>query len=161
MKMRRPLIVRVALSLLVAMVGGVLGGGTSALAASSVTIAISGTVDGLPESVYLFGLAQITSTYVKSNAKFGHPPRVIVSIDLHDVSGQGLTTGARYVSTGQDELTRRLVASDAVAIMFPFYPNGADEVTSARVGLASFTLNFDLTTGALTGGTATVSTPDF
>jgi len=32
-------------------------------------------------------------------------------------------------------------------------------LTSARTGLASFTLTFNVGTGALTGGTATISTP--
>jgi len=151
---------RVVLSLLVAMLVGVLGAGTSALADSSAAIAISGTVDGLPESVYVSGLAQITSTLVKADAKFHHPRRVILSIDLHNVSGQGLSTGATYVTTAQDEVMRRLVASDVVEITFPLYSNEAGGLASARAGLASFRLTFDVRTGALTGGTATVGTPN-
>src|SRR2546430_1497846 len=61
MKMHRPVLARAVLSLLVAMLGGLLGG-SSAVADSSVAIAISGTVDGTPESVYVSGLAQITSS---------------------------------------------------------------------------------------------------
>ena len=160
MNMRRPLLARVLLSLLVAMLGGLLGG-TSALADSAVTIAISGTVDGSPESVYLSGLAQVTSAFVKTDPKFNHPPRVILSIDLHNVSGRGLATGATYVTTGQDELLRPLVASDLVEVTFPFYTSGPRGSASARTGLASFRLNFNVTTGALTGGTGTVNTPRF
>jgi len=160
MKPRRSVLARVVLSLLVAMLGGLLGG-TSALADSSVAIAISGTVDGSPESVYVSGLAQITSTFVKANPKFNHPPFVILSFDLHNVTGKGLSTGASYVITSQDEMMRRLVASDLVQITFPFYPNGSGGFRSARTGVASFTLSFDVTTGALTGGTATVTTPSF
>ena len=148
----------VKLALLVAMLAGVLGGSTSALANSSAAIAISGTVDGLPESVYVSGLAQITTTLVKTD-KFHHPRRVILSIDLHNVSGQGLSTGATYVTTAQDEVMRRLVASDVVEITFPLYSNEAGGLASARAGLASFRLTFDVRTGALTGGTATISTP--
>jgi len=150
----------VKLALLVAMLAGVLGGSTSALANSSAAIAISGTVDGLPESVYVSGLAQITTTLVKTD-KFHHPRRVILSIDLHNVSGQGLSTGATYVTTAQDEVMRRLVASDLVEITFPLYSNAAGGLSTARAGLASFRLTFDVNTGALTGGTATVSTPSF
>ena len=160
MKMRRPMLARVVLSLLVAMLGGLLGG-TSALADSSIAIAISGTVDGSPESVYVSGLAQITSTLVKTDPKFNHPPRVILSFDLHNVSGKGLSTGAMYVTKTQDDMLRPLAPSDVVAITFPLYPNTAIGFRSARAGLASFTLNFDVTTGAITGGTATVSTPSF
>jgi len=49
------------------MLGGLLGGTTAALAASSVAIPISGTVDGVPESVSVSGLARITSTLVKTD----------------------------------------------------------------------------------------------
>ena len=159
MKMRGPVFARVVLSLLVAMLGGLLGGGTSALADSSVAIAISGTVDGSPESVYVSGLAQITSTFVKADLTFNHPPRVILSFDLHNVSGTGLSTGARYVGRSRDEVIRPLVASDVVEITFPLQPKGTNGSTAARAGLASFALTFDVNTGALTGGTATVSTP--
>src|SRR5437867_12437847 len=92
MKMRRPMLARVVLSLLVAMLGGLLGG-TSALADSSIAIAISGTVDGSPESVYVSGLAQITSTLVKTDPKFNHPPRVILSFDLPTCPARGSRQG--------------------------------------------------------------------
>src|SRR5881397_673295 len=160
MKTRRPLFPRVVIPLLVAMLGGLLGG-PSARADSSVAIAISGTVDGSPESVYVSGLAQITSTLVKTDPTFNHPPRVILSIDLHNVTGKGLSTGATYVTKAQDEVLRPLAPSDLVAIAFPFYPNTAVGFRSARAGLASFNLSFDVTTGNITGGTATVSTPSF
>jgi len=161
MKMRGPVFARVVLSLLVAMLGGLLGGGTSALADSSVAIAISGTVDGSPESVYVSGLAQITSTFVKADLTFNHPARVILSFDLHNVSGKGLSTGAMYVTKTQDDMLRLLAPSDVVAITFPLYPNTATGFRSARAGIASFNLSFDVTTGNITGGTATVSTPSF
>ena len=160
MKLRRPVLARMTLSLLVAMLGGLLGG-TSALADSTVAIAMSGTVDGSPESVYVSGLAQITSTFVKADPKFNHPARVILAIDLHNVTGKGLSTGASYVIANQDELLRRLVASDLVEITFPLYPNRAEGFRAARSGVASFKLSFDVATGALTGGTATVSAPSF
>jgi len=75
------------------------------------------------------------------------------------VSGQGLSTGATYVTESQEEVMRPLVASDQVEITFPLYSEGLGGLTSARAGLASFTLTFDVGTGALTGGTATISTP--
>jgi hypothetical protein len=159
MKTRRSSFAPVVLSFLVAMLG-LLGGGTPALAASPIPIAIAGTVNGSPESVYLVGLAQITSTLV-TDTRLGTVPHVILSIDLQNVSGTGLSTGATYVSAGRDELIRPLVATDLIQITFPFYPSGPGWLTSARAGLASFSLRFDPMTGALTGGTATVSTPSF
>src|SRR6266702_1095464 len=159
MKTRRPVFTLVVISLLVAMLGGLLGDCRPALADSSVAVAIFGTVDGAPERVYVSGVAQITSRLMKTGAKFNHPRSVMLSIDLHSVYGQGLSTGTTYVITGQDEVMRQLVASDLVEITFPLYPDGPGGFTSARSGLASFTLTFDVGTGALTGGTATISAP--
>src|SRR6266700_216120 len=134
MEMRRPMFARIVISLLVAMLGGLLGGSTSALADSSVAIAIFGTVDGVPERVYVSGVAEITSRLMKTGAKFNHPRSVMLSIDLHSVYGQGLSTGTTYVITGQDEVMRQLVASDLVEITFPLYPDGPGGFTSARAG---------------------------
>src|SRR5262245_18778798 len=159
METSRPLLAGGALCLLVAMVGGLPQATTAALRTSSVAIPISGTVDGLPESVSVSGLARITSKLVKTDAKFHHPPRVILDFDLHRVSGTGISTGTRYVSMSRDEMPRPLVASDVVEITFPLEPKVAKGFTAARAGLASFTLSFDVHTGALTGGAATVGTP--
>jgi len=159
METRRPLLTRGALYLLVAMLGGVLAAPAGARTASSVAIPISGTVDGLPEGVTVSGLARITSTLVKTDAKFHHPPRVILDFDLHHVSGTGISTGTHYVTRSRDELLRPLVASDVIEVTFPLQPSGPKGFTAARAGLASFTLSFDVNTGALTGGTGTVSTP--
>jgi len=159
MEMRRSVFTRIVISLLVVMLGGLLGDCRPARAGSSVAVPIFGTVDGTPESVYVSGVAQITSKLMKTSAKFNHPRSVMLSIDLHNVSGQGLSTGATYVTESQEEVLRPLVASDQVEITFPLYSEGLGGLTSARAGLASFTLTFDVGTGALTGGTATISTP--
>jgi hypothetical protein len=159
METHRPLLARGAWCLLVAILGGLLGATTSALAKSSVAIPISGTVDGSPEGVSVSGLAHITSSLVKIDRKYHHAPRVILGFDLRNVSGTGLSTGARYVGRSRDEVIRPLVASDVVEITFPLQPKGASGFTAARAGLASFALTFDVNTGAVTGGTATVSTP--
>src|SRR6058998_2995508 len=98
MEIRRPVFARIVISLLVVMLGGLLGDARPAIADSSVAVAIFGTVDGAPEGVYVSGVAQITSKVMKTGAKFNHPRSVMLSIDLHSVSGQGLSTGATYVT---------------------------------------------------------------
>ena len=86
-------------------------------------------------------------------------PKERIAITLVDVSGVGLTSGAKYVAVGEDRLLRRLALSDQIEIMFPFYRATPDGRLSARSAMASITLKFDLPTGALTGATATFSSP--
>jgi len=145
----------VVLSLLVVIVGGKgPAGAVVSIASSSTTaVAYSGTVHGLPEDVYLSGLVQI-STVVVRDPDFGRPPTVIVSIDFSNVTGQGLKTGTKYVAGGNQVLTRPLVSTDVVNVIFPFYPRGTTGTTGARSALASFTLNYNTTTGTATGASA-------
>jgi len=160
METRRSLLARGLFFLGVAKLGGLLGAITAAArAVPSVAIPFSGTVSGGPESVRVSGLVRITSTLVKTDARFNHPRRVILAFDLNNVSGTGLSTGTRYVARSRDEVMRPLVATDVVEIGFPLQPKVARGFTAARGGLASFRLSFDVNTGALTGGTATVGTP--
>ncbi len=164
MKTRRVLFTIFVLSLLAAIAVTLVGGSTPAVAASApttVVVPISGTVHGSPESVYLAGQAVITST-TATDSTSGLPLGVTLSIDLTNVSGQGLSTGTTYVSEAQSVTVRQLVASDLVEIAFPFFPSGPGGFLSARSALATFTLTYNVTTGQLTGGTAAaVTTPNF
>jgi hypothetical protein len=143
MKTLRPLVL-VVLSLFAVSVAG---------AATTTTILYSGTVHGQPEDVYLSGLVQI-STVVVRDPDFGKPPKVLVSIDFSNVTGQGLRTGTWYIAGGNQVLTRPLVNGDVVDVVFPFYPRGTTGTAGARSALASFTLNYDTATGATTGASA-------
>jgi hypothetical protein len=127
-------------------------------APASVVVQVSGTVDGPSEPVYLSGSAHITSSLVR-DPDFGRWPRVILSVDLGEVSGVGLSTGARYASSAEDTLIRRLAPSDQIELTFPFFPKGPGGASLARSALASFDLTFDVKTGQLTGGTASLTTP--
>jgi hypothetical protein len=131
----------------------------SAIAAvpGSYSVSISGTVDGLPESVYISGLALVSSRLVK-DPDFGSR-NVVVAIDLN-VTAVGLKTGTKYVCDAQDSLIRQLVLSDTVQITFPFYQKSMPH--RARSGVATFNLKFDVNTGVLTGATAgLITTPNF
>ena len=163
MKTRRLLCTPVVLALLLGAVGSLLWRGTPALAAapaSNLIVPIVGTLDGLPESVSLTGQAQIRSTLV-SDPDFGTPPSVNLSIRLLNMSGVGLSTGARYVAKGEIGVMRLLVPSGVVEVTFPFTPVGATGIASARSGLATFTLTFDINNGSLKGATASLSSPNF
>ena len=162
MKTRRPFFTAVVLSLLVGIAGGVAGGSSPAHAVVSIassgstTILYSGTVSGPPENVFLAGLAQIAFVVVR-DPDFGKPPTVQLDIDLSNVFGVGLSTGTRYVTSGGQHLSRPLVATDVVEITFPFFPSGPGGSARARQALASFTLNFNVSTGTFTSGTANAS----
>ena len=161
MKRPRPLYL-VVLSLLAVIAGSLAGGESPAVAVVSIassntmTVSYSGTVSGQPEDVYLSGLVQI-STVVVRDPDFGTPPKVRVSIDFSNVTGQGLRTGTKYVAGGNQVLIRPLVRSDVVDVVFPFYPSGTTGTTRARSALASFTLTYDTTTGVARGASASTT----
>jgi hypothetical protein len=159
MTTRRSL-VAVALGLIVA--GGLAWGDNPAHAVVSIaytgttTIPYSGTVDGRPESVYLSGYVTINMKVVR-DPDFGRSPVVLLDIDLSNVSGVGRTSGAKYVTSGSQNLVRPLVSRDLVEITFPFYPSGAGGAAKARQALASFTLDYNVSTGAFVRGGASAT----
>lgn len=160
MSMRRVSLLLV-LSVPFAVAGGLPPLGASAAAAplsATIRIPIAGTVTSPTESVTLSGSADIVSTLVLDPLLF-EPPRELVTIALVNVSGVGLTTGRRYVASGQNTLLRLLVTSDTIELTFPFFPDVPDGALQARSVLAAFRLSFDLLTGTLTGGTGAFSTP--
>ena len=132
------------------------GDAPAAALATSVTVPISGIVDGAPESVSLSGSLLIVSTLV-TDATLASPKERLV-IKVVNVSGAGLTSGASYVASGEDRLLRQMALSDHIDLMFPFYRT-SDGPRSARSAMASITLKFDLVSGALTGATATFAAP--
>jgi hypothetical protein len=163
MKTRRPLFTPVVWAILVGILGGLGWGGSCAFAAApaiTLVIPIAGTVAGGPESVALSGKALIRSTRV-TDPIFGSPPGVVLSVNLVAVTGVGLSTGARYLATGENNLTRLFRPTDKIEVTFPFFPVGPRGIASARSGLATYHLTFDGVSGALTGATGSVTTPSF
>ena len=157
----------VVLSLLVVMAGALAGGTSPALAVVSVgatgatMIAYSGTVDGPPEAVALNGFVRV-ATQVVRDPDFGKPPIVLLTIDVSGITGVGLVTGAKYVTSGDQQLIRPLVAVDVVDVTFAVFPGTRGGSARARSALASLTLVYDTGSGALTTGAAsgTVSVSD-
>jgi len=149
----------IVLSLLVAILGGLVGSSGPAQAVVSVastgttTIPYSGTVQGPPEDVHLSGSAQISFKVVR-DLDFGKPPSVLLTIDMSRVSGVGAKSGLKYVTSGGQNLLRPLVAVDQVDITFAFFPSGRDGSSQARSALASFTLTYDLGAERLSQGSA-------
>jgi hypothetical protein len=155
MKMSRALFSPVVLSFLVLAIAGGLAGGTPARAADTL-VPITGTVSGQPESVAFSGQARVGSRLLKAP---DGTPIVMIVINLSGVSGTGSSTAAKYAIPGAETFYRRLVASDRVEVTFPFL--AGENILSARSGVASFALSFDVATGAVTAAKGAVTSPNF
>ena len=127
------------------------------LVPSFTVIPVTGTVTGTPETVYFSGPVHVT-TEPAAGRIAGAKAHVVVSIDLRQLSGRGLSTGTTYVAASQVNLTRVFGASDWIELTFPFFPIGAKPGAPTRTGLATFVLAYDVATGALTAAAATVAT---
>jgi hypothetical protein len=120
-------------------------------------VAIKGVVSGAPESVSFSGQAKVTSRLAPDPDFF--KPRLVLSIDLSGVPGVGSNTGAKYVISGPELLQRHVAASHTIEITFPF--RGGASTANPRTGVASFVLDFDVNTGAVTRASGNVSSPNF
>src|SRR3954451_21712180 len=80
-----------------------------------VTIPISGVVDGGTESVSLSGRLLLVSTPVTDVTLTS--PRTRLAVTMVGVAGVGLTSGTKYVATGEDRLLRRMAASDHIDVL--------------------------------------------
>jgi hypothetical protein len=166
MKMLRLPVTPVVLSLLVVVLTGLVwwAGPPVARAASVPNIAlipVSGIVSAQPESVAFSGQAQVSSELELDTSKFATPPHVLLTVDLSKVSGTGSSTGAKYAARSGEIQRRLLVSTDTLEITFPFFRATTTGTSAAQSGVASFALSFDLNTGAITSGTATVAAPNF
>jgi hypothetical protein len=119
-------------------------------------VGIKGVVSGSPESVSFSGQAKVSSRLAPDPDFF--KPRLVLSIDLSAVAGIGSTSGAKYVISGPELLNRDVAVSHTIEITFPFR-GGSSGVP--RTGVASFVLDFDPNTGAVTRASGNVSSPNF
>lgn len=124
--------------------------------AQSAVVPVSGTVGGAPEVVSFSGSVQIRSLLVK-DPDFGKPPTVQLVIDLVDVFGKGLTSGAKYVTTAEFVNSTEINANEVIELTFPFQPESKKGYLVARAGLMALTLKFDARNGAIVGGACRVS----
>jgi len=134
-----------------------MGMAASAVAATqSAVVPVSGSVGGAPEVVAFSGNVHVRSTLVK-DPDFGKPPTVQLAIDLVDVVGKGLTSGAKYISTAEFLNSTEIDAHDVIEVTFPFQPSSAKGHLVARAGLLALTLKFDARNGAITSAACRVS----
>ena len=122
-------------------------------------VPVKGVVTGSPETVTFTGNA-VVSSRLAPDPDFNRP-RVVLTLDLTGVAGIGSQSGAKYVISGPELTQREVAASHAVEFTFPFKSNVSAAAATARTGVASFVLDFNVSTGAVTGASANVSSPNF
>ena len=171
MKTRRSLFSLIVVTLLVGIVGGLLSNSSayaqdaqttttaqSTSVDSSLAISASGTVNDPNGTISVSGYVIVNCTRV-IDTTLASPPTVLLNFDfskLRGTSGKSLVNMKVYVTGGnQDDQIRPLQASDVITVACPYYDSSKD-ILSANSWLVTATLNFDVTTGKLTSGTATV-----
>lgn len=130
---------------------------TTTTTATSALVTIKGIVSGAPENVVFSGQAQLNANVV-TDPDFNRPPTVVLSIDLSKVTGVGSSSGKKYVTSAQTVLNRGLNVADAIQLAFPFVQSGGSAMSS-RVGVASFSLSYNVGTMKLTGATGQITSP--
>ena len=126
---------------------------------SSITLVVKGSVTDPNGNVTVNGQATIFAKRVVDTTSVTSPSLVLLDIDLSQITGTSGSTKAtlkNYV-TGDNHATeiRPLQASDTVIVPMPYYDSTKDAL-SARTMLVSVTLNFDVGTGKVTGGSISV-----
>ena len=130
---------------------------TTTTTSTSALVPVKGAVVGAPETVNFSGQAKVSANVV-TDPDFGAQPTVLLSIDMTGVTGVGASTGKKYLVSGPGTMNRRLNAADLVQVTFPFYQSGASS-TTARIGAASFSLGYSVSTLKLTGASGQIASP--
>lgn len=135
---------------------------------STVTIVVTGTVPGPPESVAFNKVGVEISSTLSRDPDPTLPPQLIVDITFLKAAGVGLSTKTKFIADYKVTHVRPVRANDVIDITFPFQ---ADKIitssamntqlfTEARAGAATFNLTFD-TNGVITGATGSIGANTF
>ncbi len=131
---------------------------TDAPVESSITLVAKGSLTDASGNITVTGNVPVFVKRVVDTTSVTSPSLVLLDIDFSQLTG---TTGSgknvkTYVTGGNHATEiRPLQASDTIIIPAPYYDSSKD-VLSARTMLVSITLNFDVASGKVTGGSATV-----
>jgi len=124
---------------------------------SSVTISVKGTVNDPNGAITVSGSVIVNSRRVIDSTSIS-PPIVVLDLDFSRLKGSSgsLKTLKVYV-TGDNHATeiRPLQASDTIIVTCPYFDSTQDAL-SARSMLVTATLNFDISTGKVTGGSIAI-----
>ena len=126
---------------------------------SSVTIAAKGSVSDPNGSFTVNGNVGVTCRRVIDTTSTTSPSLVLLDLDfsgLQGTSGSTKATLKTYVTGGNHaEEIRPLQASDTIIFAVPYYESTKSPLT-AKTMLVTATLNFDVSTGKVTGGSITI-----
>lgn len=125
---------------------------------SSTVVGMSGTVAETAENVAFSGRARVSSR-LALDPDFNRPTLVLM-FDLAEVAGVGTASSKRFSMPTPMIVQRRLAPSHVVEIVFPYLEHGGGPL-AAKSAVATFSLTFDVTTGAITGATGSVRTVKF
>jgi len=121
---------------------------------STVTIAAKGSVSDPNGSFSVNGQVPVTCRRVIDTTSATSPSLVLLDLDLSFLKGASGTK--TYVTGGNHaEEIRPLQASDTIIFSTPYYESTKGPLT-ARTMLVTATLNFDVNTGKVTGGSITI-----
>lgn len=85
-------------------------------------------------------------------------PVLDMLIDMKGVVGIGKTSGTRFPLTSQHTLTVPFLPNQTIKLVFPIAANSNAAMSAVRTGLATFAINTDPTTGAITSVSTTLAT---
>lgn len=127
---------------------------------SSITLVVkSGSVTDPNGTITVSGNVIITCRRVIDTTSVTSPSLVLLDFDFSQLKGTSGSTKATLKTyiTGDNHATeiRPLQASDTIIVPTPYYDSSKDAL-SARTMLVSATLNFDIASGKLTGGSISV-----
>ena len=131
----------------------------SAPVESSIVVSASGTISDPSGAIPVSGKVTVTCRRIVDSTGASSP---IVVLDFDFTNLQGSTGNGKsqkvYITGGNhaNEI-RPLQASDKIIVTAPYYDSALDAM-SARSMLVTADLNFDVSTGKLTGGSITVGT---
>jgi len=120
---------------------------------SSFIFTLSGNLAGGSEAVACTGPVKVSVMVVKDPSM---APNAIVSLDTRSLTCTG-ASGTRYANSGQATLTRLLAPTDQLQAAISVYPNVPGGFMKARTGLATLNLSYNVTAGALTAVSGTLT----
>jgi len=135
----------------------------AAVVDSSITIAVKGAVNDPSGTIAVSGSVivncrRVLDTTATTATTAPAPPLVVLDLDFSNLRGtSGPVKSQTTFVTGDNHATeiRPLQASDTIIVTNPYFDSTKDAL-SAKTWLVTATLNFDTSTGKVTGGTITI-----